>query len=146
MRYSIKQVAAKTGLSAYTLRFYDKAGLLPFVARDASGYRAFTEGDLLLLKTICCLKDTGMAIADIRQYINLVMAGPKTAKQRATMLQQHRETVVAKQKALAENLHEIDYKLAIYAAPDAENLVAQEWAAASADKQANALSNPFHAR
>jgi DNA-binding transcriptional MerR regulator len=103
MRYSIKQVAAKTGLSAYTLRFYDKAGLLPFVARDASDYRAFTEGDLLLLKTICCLKDTGMAIADIRQYINLVMAGPKTAKQRATMLQQHRATVVAKQKALAEN-------------------------------------------
>ena len=65
MTYSIKEVAEKTNLSIYTLRFYDKQGLLPFVSRNASGYRTFTEGDLHLLKTICCLKETGMKIADI---------------------------------------------------------------------------------
>ncbi|MCG0673647.1 transcription regulator [Lactiplantibacillus plantarum] len=75
MTYTIKEVADKVGLSAYTLRFYDKQGLLPFVSRNESGYRAFTDGDLHLLHTIICLKNTGMAISAIRQYISYVMAG-----------------------------------------------------------------------
>lgn len=65
MTYTIKEVADKVGLSAYTLRFYDKQGLLPFVSRNESGYRAFTDGDLHLLHTIICLKNTGMAISAI---------------------------------------------------------------------------------
>lgn len=145
MSYSIQTVAEKTGLSISTLRFYDKAGLLPFVARDASGYRAFTNGDLALLHTIVCLKNTGMKIADIRHYIELVMAGPTTAKARQALLTTHRANVVAKQKEIARSLAEIDYKLAMYAAPDAEAKVAQEWAAASADKVKNGLPNPFTA-
>lgn len=143
MAYTIKEVAARTGLSIYTLRFYDKAGLLPFVMRDQSGYRAFTEGDLALLHTICCLKDTGMKIADIRRYIDLVMAGPATVAARKRLLQAHRAEVVAEQARIAKNLEEIDYKLDLYAAPNAEALVGQEWAAASADKIANGLPNPF---
>lgn len=146
MTFSIKEVAARTGLSVYTLRFYDKAGLLPFVARDAAGYRAFTRGDLLLLHTICCLKDTGMTIAAIRRYIDLVMAGPTTVAARVALLQAHREAVVAKQAQIAKSLAEIDEKLTMYAAPNAEALVGQEWAAASADKEANGLANPFNAK
>lgn len=143
MAYSIQTVAEKTGLTISTLRFYDKAGLLPFVARDASGYRAFTDGDLALLHTIVCLKNTGMTIADIRRYIELVMAGPTTAKKRQTLLATHRQQVVAKQKEIARSLAEIDYKLQLYASPDAEAVVAKEWAAASADKAKNGLPNPF---
>ena len=145
MAYSIQTVAEKTGLAISTLRFYDKAGLLPFVARDTSGYRAFTDGDLALLHTIVCLKNTGMKIADIRQYIELVMAGPKTAKDRQALLAAHREVVVAKQQEIARSLAEIDYKLQMYASPDAEAKVAQEWAMASADKEKNGLPNPFTA-
>lgn len=145
MAYSIQIVAEKTGLAISTLRFYDKAGLLPFVARDASGYRAFTDGDLALLHTIVCLKNTGMKIADIRRYIELVMAGPTTAADRSELLATHRKAVVAKQKQIAQSLAEIDYKLAMYAAPDAEAKVAQEWAMASADKEKNGLPNPFTA-
>ena len=65
MSYSIKEVSQKVGLSIYTLRFYDKQGLLPFVARNDAGYREFTDGDLNLIHTICCLKETGMKISDI---------------------------------------------------------------------------------
>lgn len=145
MAYSIQTVAEKTGLAISTLRFYDKAGLLPFVARDSSGYRAFTDGDLALLHTIVCLKNTGMKIADIRQYIELVMVGPTTAKDRKALLATHREKVVAKQQEIARSLAEIDYKLQMYASPDAEAKVAQEWAMASADKVKNGLPNPFTA-
>lgn len=145
MAYSIQTVAEKTGLAISTLRFYDKAGLLPFVARDSSGYRAFTDGDLALLHTIVCLKNTGMKIADIRRYIELVMAGPTTAKDRQALLAAHREVVVAKQQEIARSLAEIDYKLQMYASPDAEAKVAQEWAMASADKEKNGLPNPFTA-
>lgn len=75
MTYTIKEAAEQSGLSVYTLRFYDKAGLLPFVARNPAGYRVFTDGDLNLLHTIQCLKNTGMKINDIRTYITLVMQG-----------------------------------------------------------------------
>ena len=143
MTYSIKTIAERTGLSIYTLRFYDKSGLLPFVARDAAGYRAFTDGDLLLLHTICCLKDTGMKIADIRRYIDLVMAGPETVAARAALLRRHRTAVVAEQERIARSLEEIDYKLNMYADVDAKALVGREWAVAAADKAANGLANPF---
>lgn len=146
MTYSIKEVAAKTHLSAYTLRFYDKAGLLPFVSRNAAGYREFTEGDLALLHTITCLKNTGMAIKDIRQYIAAVMAGPSTVQTRRALLEAHRDTVLKKQALIAQNLKEIDYKLAIYSAPDAVAKVQQEVAAASGEKQALGLADPFNAQ
>lgn len=145
MRYSIQEVAAKTGLSSYTLRYYDKAGLLPFVARSAAGYRIFTDGDLVLLHTIMCLKNTGMAISDIRRYIDDVMAGPTSIADRKALLTAHRAKVLAKQQQLTENLREVDYKLGLYAAPDAVTQVQGELAAARADKAANGLADPYPA-
>lgn len=126
MTYSIKEVAAKFNLSIYTLRFYDKAGLLPFVLRNAAGYREFTDTDLNLIHTICCLKDTGMKISDIKQYIDYVMAGPSTIDARRVLLARHRAAVVAKQQQLAANLHEIDYKLDIYNSPEAVKIINAE--------------------
>ena len=143
MTYTIKEVAEKTDLSIYTLRFYDKQGLLPFVSRNPSGYRAFTDGDLHLLHTICCLKDTGMKITDIRQYIAYVMQGTSSIDQRKALLQAHRQAILAKQAAIAKNLQEIDLKLNMYASPAAEALVGQELAVAQAEKIANDLPNPF---
>lgn len=107
MTYTIKEVAQKFDLSIYTLRFYDKQGLLPFVQRNEAGYRVFTDTDLSLIKTICCLKDTDMKIRDIRQYIDYVMAGPSTIKQREQLLTKQRNKVLAKQQQLTENLNKI---------------------------------------
>lgn len=145
MTYTIKEAAEKTGLSIYTLRFYDKSGLLPFVARNTSGYREFTDGDLQLLHTICCLKNTDMKIADIRTYITYVMQGPETVKQRQALLAKHREKVVAKQAQLTQNLQEIDYKLNMYSAPDAVARVKDELRLAKADKLLAGLADPFQA-
>ncbi|MCI1901549.1 MAG: MerR family transcriptional regulator [Bifidobacteriaceae bacterium] len=143
MTYSIKQVSQKTGLSIYTLRFYDKEGLLPFVVRNRSGYREFTDGDLLLIKTICCLKDTGMKISDIRTYIAAVMRGTPSIEERRTLLQKHREYIVRQQRLLAQNLAQIDDKLAIYSSPDSRRKVALDLTAAIQEKQSLNLANTF---
>ncbi|MFC6180623.1 MerR family transcriptional regulator [Lactiplantibacillus daowaiensis] len=143
MTYSIKAVADKTGLSIYTLRFYDKQGLLPFVSRNAAGYRVFTDGDLHLLHTICCLKDTGMKIADIRQYIAYVMQGPTTIPQRQHLLSTHRQAILDQQAKIMQNLQEVDFKLNLYRQPNAQALVTAELAVAQAEKRANGLPNPF---
>jgi len=78
LTYTIKQTSEKTGLSIYTLRFYNKQGLLPFVGRNKSGARIFTQSDILMIQTICCLKNTNMQIKDIKKYIEYVMNGIET--------------------------------------------------------------------
>ncbi|ANK62371.1 MerR family transcriptional regulator [Loigolactobacillus backii] len=140
MTYTIKEVAQKVGLSIYTLRFYDKQGLLPFVMRNAAGYRTFTDSDLSIIHTICYLKNTDMKISDIRQYIDYVMVGPATIDKRAKLLSEQRNKVLAKQKQLTESLGEIDYKLNIYNSPEAEQIIKQARAYVKNEKQ---LSDHF---
>ena len=145
MTYTVKTVAEKTHLSIYTLRFYDKQGLLPFVSRNQSGYREFTDADLQLLHTITCLKNTGMKIATIRSYITAVMAGPSTIDQRKKLLTEHRAAILAEQQKVLANLKEIDFKLNIYQAPNAEQVIRAERQYAKAEKIANGLPDPYPA-
>lgn len=143
MTYTIKTVAEKTQLSIYTLRFYDKQGLLPFVSRNAAGYRAFTDSDLQLIHTITCLKNTGMPLKTIRQYIDDVMQGPSSIAHRQQLLTTHRQAILAQQQKIMDNLHEVDFKLQLYAAPNAVELVTLEQQYAKADKVANGLADPY---
>ncbi len=69
MTYTIKDISKMFGISIYTIRFYDKEGLLPFVMRNKSGNRVFTESDVGLFRTICCLKNTGMQLKDIKSIL-----------------------------------------------------------------------------
>jgi len=78
MAYSIGQVAEKTGLSSYTLRYYDKEGLMPFVHRGNGGRREFTENDMDFIDLISCLKETGMSLKEIREFVNMSMEGNVT--------------------------------------------------------------------
>jgi DNA-binding transcriptional MerR regulator len=112
-----------TGLSIFTIRFYDKEGLLPFVARNQSGIRVFTDSDIKQMKTICCLKNTGMQIKDIKKYIEFCMAGADTIESRKKLLFEHRNEVENQIRALNENLKLIDEKLEIYTSPDAVEII-----------------------
>ncbi|MFC6323055.1 MerR family transcriptional regulator [Companilactobacillus baiquanensis] len=124
--FSIKEVAKKFDLSISTIRYYDKRGLLPFVAKNAAGYRIFTETDLNLIKTIVCLKNTGMSINNIKTYIELVMAGPSSIDERKKLLLNHRRQVLQEQQVLADNLREVDFKIKKYESPDAESVIKNE--------------------
>ena len=115
MGYSIGQVARKTGLSTYTLRFYEKEGLLPNVRKNSAGLRVFSDADLQWLQMIECLKETGMPLKGIRQYIEWFDAGDSTLSQRLEMFQKQREKVLADIAALQKHLAKIDYKVNLYA-------------------------------
>ena len=64
MEYSIGEAAQKAGISASTLRYYEKEGLLPSIKRDKNGIRSFTDEDLQSLRIIECLKATEMSIKE----------------------------------------------------------------------------------
>lgn len=114
MSYTIKQVAEKVHLTVHTLRYYDKEGLLPFVSRDKAGNRIFTDSDLDWLGLICCLKNTGMPIKQIGNYIQCCMEGDASLAARRQMLIEHREAVLQQITDLQHNLEAINYKIAHY--------------------------------
>lgn len=112
--YTINEVAKICDLSPYTIRFYDKEGLLPFISRGKNGNREFSETDLDLVKLICCLKNTGMQIKDIKQYIDLCMQGSETVGLRKEIMQNHRKDILKQIDSLKKNLNIVDLKIAFY--------------------------------
>lgn len=143
MTYTIKDVSSITGLSIFTIRFYDKEGLLPFVSRSKSGNRIFTDTDINLIKTICCLKDTGMPIKDIKRYINYVMEGTSTIDSRKVLFQEHRNAILKKISELTDNLNLIDSKLEIYNSPDAVELISKHIQIVNDEKDSYCLLSQF---
>jgi len=93
MEYSIKQVSEKTSLKPYVLRYYEKEGLLPLISRSESGIRKYSEYDLEWIGLICCLKNTGMSIKQIKDFVELSVQGNETLKQRCDMLIEHKKNV-----------------------------------------------------
>jgi DNA-binding transcriptional MerR regulator len=114
MGYSIAEVAEKTHLTTHTLRYYEKEGLLPFVDRSDSGNRDFKEKDLEWLELICCLKNTGMPIKQIREYIQLCLRGDNTLDIRKEIFIKHREEVMRQMNELQKNLDKINCKINFY--------------------------------
>jgi len=114
MGFSIAEVAEKTHLTAHTLRYYEKEGLLPFVDRSDSGNRDFKDKDLEWLELICCLKNTGMPIKKIKEVIALCLKGDDTLNIRREMFINHREDVINQMGELQKNLDKINYKINYY--------------------------------
>ena len=89
--YSIQDVSKKTGLSAHTLRYYEKEGLISGVERTQGGFRQYTDEDLERLGLICCLKNTGMSIQEIARFVQLTHEGDHTLQERVELLREHRD-------------------------------------------------------
>jgi len=139
LTYSIKDVSKIFGLSIYTIRFYDKEGLLPFVSRNKSGNREFTESDLDLLKVICCLKNSGMQIKDIKKYIDFCMEGASTIDARKKLLLEHRKEIMKQMDDLNKNLGIVDFKIEMYEAPNAIEIINEQRRQAYEEKRENNL-------
>ena len=114
MKMTIGEVAEKLGVTAHTLRFYDKEGLLPFVDKTASGVRIFKESDFEWLSVIECLKQTGMQLKDIKQYIDWCMEGDATIRQRFDMFVERKAATQHQIATLQKALEKIEYKCWYY--------------------------------
>ena len=109
MSYTISEAAEKTGLPPSTIRYYDKEGLLPNIKRK-NGIRVFEDMDLRLMGLLTCLKNTGMPIKRIRDYVELTSKGDDTLQERYEIIKAQRQFVLDQIEQLQYYLEELDFK------------------------------------
>ena len=111
MTYTIAKVSQITGLSAHTLRYYEKEGLLQNIKRDINGNREFSDDDLKWLETITCLKNSGMSIKNLKRYIQLYTEGDENFEGRLEIIKEHKTAIEEKMKELNRYMEYVDYKI-----------------------------------
>ncbi|MDR0400468.1 MAG: MerR family transcriptional regulator [Treponema sp.] len=109
--YTIKQVSEKSSLPPHVLRYYENEGLLPGVARSRSGIRRYSESDLEWLALVCCLKNTGMSIKQIKNFVELSVKGEETLKERCELLREHKRHVEAQIAEMRKHLEKVTWKI-----------------------------------
>lgn len=114
-RYTISQVAAFTGLTAHTLRWYERIGLMPHVDRSNTGQRRFTNRDLDWLAFVTKLRLTGMPVADMVRYAELIRVGEETFEERQELLERTRRDVLNRIAELQDTMAVLDHKISFYA-------------------------------
>ncbi len=110
----IAEVSEKYNISADTLRYYERVGLLPPVNRTDSGIRDFDEGDILRVEFIKCMRSAGLPIEVLTEYIQLVQMGDSTIEQRKQILESEREKLIGRMAEMQKTLDKLDYKISIY--------------------------------
>jgi DNA-binding transcriptional MerR regulator len=120
---TIQEVAEQTGISAYTIRFYEKSGVLPPIQRTASGIRQFTEADVSFLQFLLELKRTGMSLAEIAEFtedgclLERLQRGDLPAQpveRRLAILRKHEQRLYEQHRQLDMLLNAVNQKMAFY--------------------------------
>lgn len=114
-QYTISEVAAFTGLSAHTLRWYERIELMPHVDRSHTGQRRFTNRDLDWLAFVGKLRLTGMPVAAMVRYAEMVRSGDHTFADRQALLEATRLDVLQRITELQDTLTVLDSKISTYA-------------------------------
>lgn len=120
-KLTIQQVAEETGLSAHTLRYYERIGLIHPINREKNSHRRYTRNDVGWVDFLNKLRATGMSIQQMQAYAALQRKGDSTLAQRVAMLKAHRDAVEAHMAELRKNLDIIHWKVEVY-----EGLLEQE--------------------
>jgi DNA-binding transcriptional MerR regulator len=112
---SIAEAVRITGVSAHTLRYYERVGLVVTpVDRTSGGRRRYHQLDLDWIVICTRLRATGMPIREIRRYAQLVSAGHGNEKERLALMEAHRDNVTAQLAEVQEHLKLIDHKIDVY--------------------------------
>lgn len=114
MGLTIKQVSEKYGIPANTLRYYEKAGVIPPVTRTASGIRDYSEEDIAWVENAKCMRAAGLSIESLIEYLRLYKEGDSTIRERKELLSQQRDLLIAQKKQLEETINKLDYKISRY--------------------------------
>ncbi|NJL54328.1 MerR family transcriptional regulator [bacterium] len=111
--YSIQQAAQKTGVGVEALRYYEREGLIRDIKRLPNGHRRYSEQDILWIEFLTCMRDSGMPIRDLKQYVELSYQ-KGTGQARCDLLAAHREAVKAHIAQFETYLARIEDKIAWY--------------------------------
>lgn len=117
----IAEAAEACGLSAHTIRFYEKSGMLPEIERGADGHRRFNPRQIEWLTLLYWLRETGMPMAQMRRFTTLAKAGVKGIPERRQILADHADTLKAKRAILEKCENVLAIKIASYGPEGEEN-------------------------
>ena len=106
----VKQVAENLGLSGHTIRYYDKAGLFPFVSRDKNGYRDFSKEDLYWIEFIKCMRQTHMPISKLKEIAELYHQGSSTKMKRKDIFLEHQKNLIDQNGLINKGLQTLEEK------------------------------------
>lgn len=112
--FSMKQACEQTNLPYETLKFYCNQGLIPNVKRNSNNYRIFDENDIAWINNLNCLRNCGMGISEMKDYIKLCLEGESTIPERKEILAIKRQSLLEQQKLIQESIDYIDWKQGFY--------------------------------
>lgn len=111
---TIKEVCEKYDVTADTLRYYEKVGVIPPVTRTAGGIRCYTEQDIAWVQTAICMRSAGLSIETLSKYVRLFQEGESTIAARRDLLMKAKEEISARLKQYQDTLQKLDYKISRY--------------------------------
>lgn len=112
--YTMKQTCEATQIPYETLKFYCNEGLIPNVKRGENNYRLFDDNNVAWIKSLSCLKNCGMKLSEMKEYLALCLAGESTIPERKIMLDGLQENLYKQKKEIQENIDYIDWKQNFY--------------------------------
>jgi DNA-binding transcriptional MerR regulator len=113
--YTIDEAAGRMGLSKHTLRYYEREGLLPTIAKTSNGHRSYSEEDLGWVRFLQLLRATGMPIREMKAFVSITWAGDHTIPERVKVLTRYRQALVARMESDREHLEKLNSKIDYYA-------------------------------
>ena len=132
--WDIATTADRLGVSAHTLRYYERIGLVR-VGRDASGYRRYDATAVRRLVFLTRMRTSGMTISNLQRYVDMVEAGRDTVSERLAMLTEHRRVLRTRIDELQLALSATDYKIAAYTRELQEQATAHDIDTFDTDKE-----------
>lgn len=120
---TISEVSEKFGIPQDTLRYYERIGLIPRVNRNKSGIRDYTEQDCKWVEFILCMRNAGLPIEVLIEYVGLFQQGDSTIETRKELFIEQRRLLLKRMEDMQKTLERLDYKIASYegAVVNAEN-------------------------
>lgn len=111
---TITKVSKKFNISADTLRYYEKIGLLTNVQRDKNGIRIYSEENCKWIEFIKCMRNAGLSIEALSKYIKLSLIGDETIEERKKLLQDQLVILLEKREMINDTINKLEYKIENY--------------------------------
>jgi MerR family transcriptional regulator, aldehyde-responsive regulator len=112
--YTIQEFCRKVNLSPFTLRYYEKEGLVPSSKRQNNGHWVYDDHDIPWITTVCCLRSTGMSISDIKHYVELTKQGDSSVQERKQIILDQKQKIEDQLRELKKHLELISRKINLY--------------------------------
>lgn len=111
---TVKEVCEKYQITADTLRYYERVGAIPPVTRTSGGIRDYTQQDILWVKNAICMRNAGLSLEMLAEYVRLFQEGDDTIPARLALLTEAREEITLKLKHYQETMDKLNYKISRY--------------------------------